>query len=109
MNTVLKNSLWIVALIVAVAFLGLFTVKVAATDPDAVANLTEVEAIVQEHKPHTHEHAGLACCPCGVCHKHDEDEENENAIKDPAWWLRLIALGTFTAIMMSVILGIFWY
>ena len=27
------------------------------------------------HQPHTHEHKGLACCPCGGCHKHDEGEE----------------------------------
>ena len=107
MNTVLKNSLWIVALIVAIAFLGLFTVKVAATDPDAVANLTEVEAIVQEHKAHTHEHAGLACCPCGVCHKHSEDD-GENTIVDPPIWIRLTALATFVTVMMSAITGMFW-
>ena len=107
MNTVLKNSLWIVALIVAVAFLGLFTVKAAATDPDTAANLTEVEAIVQEHKPHTHEHAGLACCPCGVCHKHNEDD-GENTIVDPPIWIRLTALATFVTVMMSAITGMFW-
>ena len=107
MNTVLKNSLWIVALVVAVAFLGLFTVRVAVTDPDAAANLTEVEAIVQEHKAHTHEHAGLACCPCGVCHKHDEDDA-ENTIVDPPIWIRLTALATFVTVMMSAITGMFW-
>jgi ABC-type nickel/cobalt efflux system permease component RcnA len=108
MTRTVKNYLWIICLILVVAVLCLFTYKVATTDHEHAIQNTEVEAIVQEHKPHTHEHAGLACCPCGVCHKHDEDEENENTIKDPAWWLRLIALGTFTTIMMSVILGIFW-
>jgi ABC-type nickel/cobalt efflux system permease component RcnA len=107
MNTALKNSLWVVALIVAVAFLGLFTVKVAATDPDAVTSWTEIEAIVQEHKAHTHEHAGLACCPCGLCHKHNKDDA-ENVIVDPPIWIRLTALATFVTVMMSAITGMFW-
>lgn len=107
MNTALKNSLWIVALIVAVAFLGLFTVKVAATDPDTVTSWTEVEAIVPEHKAHTHEHAGLACCPCGLCHKHNKDNA-ETTIVDSPIWIRLTALATFVAVMMSVITGMFW-
>jgi hypothetical protein len=29
-------------------------------------------------------------------------------IKEPAWWIRFIALGTFATVMMSAILGMFW-
>jgi hypothetical protein len=28
------------------------------------------------HKRHEHEHEGLACCPCGGCHKHEEGEKH---------------------------------
>ena len=107
MTDTLKKSLWIFCLILAVAVLCVFTYKVATTDPDEAIMHGEVEAIVQEHVQHTHEHAGLACCPCGLCHKHDEDD-NENSIKEPAWWVRLTALGTFMTVMMSAIVGLFW-
>lgn len=108
MSIKVKDNLWIIALIVIIALLGLFTVKVAMTDPDAITEHTEIEAIVQEHKEHTHEHAGLACCPCGLCHKHDEEEEDENTISNPPLWVRLIALSTFVTVMMSALTGIFW-
>lgn len=39
-------------------------------------DIVMVEAF--KHKEHTHEHAGLACCPCGTCHfKKEEDENHE--------------------------------
>ncbi len=106
MNTAWKSSLWVFCLVLIIAVLGLFTFKVATTDPESMAPGSNVEAIVQEHKPHTHEHAGLACCPCGVCHKHDEDEDYR--IQTPPIWIKLIALGTFMTVMMSAIAGIFW-
>jgi hypothetical protein len=107
MNAVLKNSIWVGCLVLAIAVLGLFTFKVATTDPDAMIPGYEVEAVIQEHKPHTHEHAGLACCPCGICHKHNEDD-GENTIIDPPIWIRLTALATFVTVMMSAITGMFW-
>jgi ABC-type nickel/cobalt efflux system permease component RcnA len=106
MTDTIKNSLWITCLVLVIAILCLFTYKVVTLDHDQVIQGAEVEAIIQEHRPHTHEHAGLACCPCGVCHKHDAGE-NENMIKEPAWWIRFIALGTFATVMMSAILGMF--
>jgi hypothetical protein len=106
MNAVLKNSIWVGCLVLAIAVLGLFTFKVATTDPDAMIPGYEVEAVIQEHRPHTHEHAGLACCPCGICHKHTEDEDYR--IQTPPIWIKLVALGTFMTVMMSAIIGMFW-
>jgi ABC-type nickel/cobalt efflux system permease component RcnA len=28
-----------------------------------------------EHQSHTHDHAGGGCCPCGMCHKKEEEDE----------------------------------
>lgn len=41
-----------------------------------------------EHRAHTHEHPGSGgCCPCGVCHKHDEEQPNEEL----SIWTRIIS------------------
>ena len=40
-----------------------------------INNKEPIIALPIIHQPHTHEHEGLACCPCGGCHKHDEGEE----------------------------------
>ena len=106
MEKIIKNCLLITCLVLVIAVLCLFTYKVAVTDPESQEPAVEMEAIVQEHVQHTHEHAGLACCPCGLCHKHEEDEET--AIVDPPLWIRLLALGTFMTVMMSAIVGMFW-
>ena len=41
-----------------------------------------------EHRQHTHEHPGsTGCCPCGVCHKHDDEQPNEEL----SIWTRIIS------------------
>ena len=42
---------------------------------NSIYNKEPIIALPLIHQPHTHEHKGLACCPCGGCHKHDEGEE----------------------------------
>ncbi len=43
-----------------------------------------------EHRTHTHEHNGGGCCPCGACHKKDDEHINEE-------------LSIFTRIMSCII------
>lgn len=56
-----------------------------------------------KHKSHTHEHSGLACCPCGVCHKHDDDEENSYGCAEFRLWMRIVGVVLFCAVTLSVL------
>lgn len=60
-----------------------------------------------KHKPHTHEHSGLACCPCGVCHKHDDDEEYEHGHVEFRPWMRLVSALLSCTVIWAVIHIIF--
>lgn len=51
------------------------------------------------HKKHEHEHEGLACCPCGGCHKY-EDEEKELPEEITLWERLLSALLSVSVILV---------
>lgn len=51
-----------------------------------------------EHKSHKHEHEGLACCPCGGCHKHEDGKKE--LPEEITLWERLLS----TLLSISIIL-----
>lgn len=66
------------------------------------------------HKEHTHEHSGLACCPCGVCHfhmtkkKYEEQErqgqeEDEEHVSEPIEYGLLIKIISTILVFMVLI------
>ena len=60
-----------------------------------------------KHTSHTHEHTGLACCPCGACHKKDDDEQYEHGHIEFRPWVRVMSALLSCAVILSVIHGIF--
>ena len=62
-----------------------------------------------KHKEHTYEHAGLACCPCGVCHlniekkrqeEQDEDEEHTHELRE--FGLLIKTISTILVVMVLI-------
>ena len=70
----MKNLVFI--LLIAILMISLLSCNVEDNDNDY--NMNDQIAILPEHTEHTHDHPGsTGCCPCGVCHKHDEEHPNE--------------------------------
>lgn len=71
----MKNSVFII--LIAILMISLLSCDIKDKDNDY--NMNDLIAILPEHKEHTHEHPGsIGCCPCGVCHKHDEEHSNKD-------------------------------
>ena len=64
-----------------------------------------------KHKEHTQEHAGLACCPCGVCHitlpkKDGEENDEHNHTHEPLdipVVIRVISAITMIAVIFAAL------
>lgn len=60
------------------------------------------------HKEHTHEHSGLACCPCGVCHmklpnkENEESEHKHEPIEFPLMF-QLISVITILSVLLAAL------
>ena len=80
----MKNLMFIILAVILMISL----ISCDVEDKDNDYNINDQIAILPEHKQHTHEHPGsTGCCPCGVCHKHDEEHPNEEL----SIWTRIIS------------------
>lgn len=68
---------------------------------DSIDIYTPLATEPMKHKVHTHEHSGLACCPCGVCHKHD-DEDHQHSYVEFRRWMRLVGAILCCAVVLSI-------
>lgn len=88
----------VVILMISVCLLMLFCPK--HYDDVEIDDIVMAEPF--HHTQHTHEHSGLACCPCGVCHYKKENGEDEHyEMKNAPIVIRLIIVFTIMAVLCS--------
>ena len=82
----MKKFIVIGLLVILVFLIGyrMAALREEASNSDYTAEQTFLPVT---HRVHTHEHEGISCCPCGACHK-KEDEEHQI---DLPWYTRLTA------------------
>lgn len=56
-----------------------------------------------KHRPHTQEHSGLACCPCGGCHAKKEDDDHYGDNIDVSIIIKILSVFTMLATLLSAL------
>ena len=71
----MKKFMLILVCCVVVFLVGYTLVSTADKFIHGNTSHNEQAFLPVEHQAHTHDHAPGGCCPCGVCHKKEDEEE----------------------------------